>query len=177
MVHLNKTSIEIIAPGLNKQAFVEAEAFGAAVWLWMQSDAHKDIPLHVLNSLLMPAIGYRQFMIGSVEGRPVFYLSWALFDEDAEHRYLQSHPSSLPESDWNSGDRLWLIDWIAPFGHTRQVSRLLREHWFKDRCARLLYHRGNERGMRIQCVSGSSLSRQAVNDWLASHPLKQDHRS
>lgn len=176
MIHPSHPSISIIAPGLSKQAFVEAEVFGAAVWLWMQSEAHKDIPLHVLNQLLLPAIGYRQFMIGSVEGRPVFFLSWALFDEAAEHRYLHSHPSSLPETDWNSGDRLWVIDWIAPFGHTRQMSRLLREHWFKDRCARLLNHRGDERGMRIQCVSGSALSRQAVNDWLASHPLKQDHR-
>ena len=168
------SSIDIIAPALSQQTFIEAEVFGAAVWLWMQSDAHRDIPLQVLNSMLMPAIGYRQFILGSNEGRPVFFLSWAMFDEEAEHRYLHSHPSSLPESDWHSGDRMWIIDWIAPFGHTQQVTRLLRQHWFKDRCARLLYHRGDERGMRIQCVSGSALSKQAVRHWLDLHPLKQE---
>lgn len=176
MMTTNKQSIDFIAPGLSGNEFVEAEAFGAAVWLWMQSDAHRDIPLEVLNSLLLPAIGYRQFILGSVKGQPVFYLSWAMFDEDAEHRYLHSHPSTLPETDWDSGDRMWIIDWIAPFGHTLQISRLLKQHWFKDRCMRLLYHRGEERGMRIQCISGSAMSRAAVNAWLVAHPLKRDRR-
>lgn len=174
MIYSHKKSFDFIAPGLSGNAFVEAEAFGAAVWLWMQSDAHRDIPLHILNSLLLPAIGYRQFILGSVNGQPVFYLSWAMFDEDAEHRYLHSHPSTLPESDWGSGDRMWVIDWIAPFGHSLQISRLLKQQWFKDRCMRFLYHRGDERGMRIQCVSGSAMSRSAVNAWLAAHPLKSD---
>jgi len=174
MIYSHKKSFDFIAPGLSGNAFVEAEAFGAAVWLWMQSDAHRDIPLHILNSLLLPAIGYRQFILGSVIGQPVFYLSWAMFDEDAEHRYLHSHPSTLPESDWGSGDRMWVIDWIAPFGHSLQISRLLKQQWFKDRCMRFLYHRGDERGMRIQCVSGSAMSRSAVNAWLAAHPLKSD---
>lgn len=174
MIYSHKKSFDFIAPGLSGNAFVEAEAFGAAVWLWMQSDAHRDIPLHILNSLLLPAIGYRQFILGSVNGQPVFYLSWAMFDEDAEHRYLHSHPSTLPESDWGSGDRMWVIDWIAPFGHSLQISRLLKQQWFKDRCMRFLYHRGDERGMRIQCVSGSAMSRSAVNAWLVAHPLKSD---
>jgi cytolysin-activating lysine-acyltransferase len=174
MTRSTKPSIDIIAPALDQQAFVEAEVFGAAVWLWMQSDAHRDIPLQVLNSVLMPAIGYRQFILGSIEGWPVFYLSWAMFDEDAEHRYLHSHPSSLAESDWHSGDRMWIVDWIAPFGHTQQVTRLLRQHWFKDRCFRFLYHRGDERGMRIQCLSGNALSKQTVSHWLDLHPLKQE---
>jgi len=174
MIYSHKKSFDFIAPGLSGNAFVEAEAFGAAVWLWMQSDAHRDIPLHILNSLLLPAIGYRQFILGSVDGQPVFYLSWAMFDEDAEHRYLHSLPSTLPESDWGSGDRMWVIDWIAPFGHSLQISRLLKQQWFKDRCMRFLYHRGDERGMRIQCVSGSAMSRSAVNAWLAAHPLKSD---
>ena len=176
VTHSKTSSIDIIAPALNQQAFVEAEVFGAAVWLWMQSDAHRDIPLQVLNSLLMPAIGYRQFILGSIDGQPVFYLSWAMFDEDAEHRYLHSHPSGLAESDWNSGDRMWIVDWIAPFGHTHQVTRLLRQHWFKDRCVRFLYHRGDERGMRIQCVSGNALSKQTVRTWLDLHPLKHERR-
>lgn len=174
MIYSHKKSFDFIAPGLSGNAFVEAEAFGAAVWLWMQSDAHRDIPLHILNSLLLPAIGYRQFILGSVDGQPVFYLSWAMFDADAEHRYLHSHPSTLPESDWDSGDRMWVIDWIAPFGHSLQISRLLKQQWFKDRCMRFLYHRGDERGMRIQCVSGSAMSRSAVNAWLVAHPLKSD---
>ena len=58
------SSIDIIAPALSQQTFVEAEVFGAAVWLWMQSDAHRDIPLQVLNSMLMPAIGYRLTQCG-----------------------------------------------------------------------------------------------------------------
>ena len=67
------------------QSFSEAEVWGSIIWLWMQSEHHKDFPLHTLPSLLLPAIKNRQFVLAIEDGNPVFYLSWASFNEEEEH--------------------------------------------------------------------------------------------
>ncbi|WP_258034832.1 toxin-activating lysine-acyltransferase, partial [Pectobacterium odoriferum] len=62
---------QLTAPLLGGQ-FSEAEALGAAVWLWMHSAQHRDIPLSVLPTLLLPAIKHQQFVIASRDDKPLF---------------------------------------------------------------------------------------------------------
>jgi len=147
-------NLDLIAPALSEEPWSETQALGAAVWLWMHSAAHRDAPLHTLNTLLLPAIRHRQFIIGNEQGRPVFYASWCWFNEEAEQRYLDNPAVSLPAADWNSGDRLWFQDWVTPFGHSARLARLLQRHLFADCSARALYHRGDERGLRIKHFQG-----------------------
>ena len=152
--------LDIIAPGLIEESWTEAEVFGSAAWLWMHSSSHRERPLHTLSAVLLPALKQRQFILASEAGRPVFYLSWANLSPEAEQRYLQQHPVCMPESDWNSGERMWLLDWVAPFGHTQIMHRLLKRQLFADRCARSLYHRGDERGLKIKTFRGTSVPRE-----------------
>lgn len=149
---------ELVAPAFSEEAWNEAQALGAAVWLWMHSATHRDAPLHTLNALLLPAIANRQFIIGYEQGRPVFYAAWCWFSPEAEQRYLQSPAISLPAQDWNSGERLWFLDWVAPFGHSARLARLLQRHLFADCRISALYHRGNERGLRIKRFQGAGLA-------------------
>ncbi len=74
-----------LAPGLIAQAWSEAQALGAAVWLWMQSPMHRSLPLVALHALLLPPIKRRQFFIAACDEQPVFYAAWALFDL---HRFI-----------------------------------------------------------------------------------------
>jgi cytolysin-activating lysine-acyltransferase len=164
-------TLDIIAPGLTDEPWNEAAVFGSATWLWMHSKAHRDAPLHTLPTLLLPALKHRQFVLGSEHGKPVFYLSWLNLDEAAERRYLQQSPLSLAQDDWNSGERLWLNDWIAPFGHTAALRRLLQRHLFTHRVARALYHRGEERGLRVKTFQGIGVIPEQANAWFAAHPL------
>jgi cytolysin-activating lysine-acyltransferase len=165
------TGYDVIAPGLIAQSWSEAAVLGGAVWLWMHSSSHRDMPLHALSALLLPAIKRRQFILISEAGRAVFYLSWANFSIDAEQRYLQQHPVFMPDGDWDSGDRMWLLDWVAPFGHTQQAFRLLRRQLFANRVARMLYHRGDERGMKIKTFQGSAVLPEEARIWFADHPV------
>ena len=163
--------LHIIAPGLIRQPWNEAEALGSAVWLWMHSPSHRAMPLHALSALLLPANGQRQFILAAERGRPVFYLSWANLSLDAERRYLRRHPSQMPVADWNSGDRMWVLDWVAPFGHTRVMAQLLRRQLFANRWMRSLWHRGDERGMTVKTFQGLAVLPREAREWFATHPV------
>jgi len=149
----------------------EAEMLGAAVWLWMHSEMHRDAPLHVLPVVLLPVIKRCQYVLVQEGDRPVFFLSWAWMDESAEQRYLHEQVITLPESDWCCGDRMWFRDFIAPFGHASQVFRLVREEIFPHHIARYLWHRGGEKGRRIKTFYGSRVTSDDIRQWKRAHPL------
>lgn len=164
-------SLSFIAPGLIEQPWNEAEVLGSVAWLWMHSASHRNFPLHTLPVLLLPAIKNRQFIIASEAGRPVFYLSWANLSEEAETHYLANSPLLMPEANWNSGYRMWLLDWVAPFGHTKVMSQLLKKQFFANRWARALYHRGNERGLQVRTFQGMAVLKEEAQEWFKRHPV------
>lgn len=171
---MSDDTLEVLAPTAPDSPIDEAQVLGSAVWLWMHSAAHRDAPLHSLSTLLLPAIKLRQFILISEAGRPVFFLSWLNLSAEAEARYLREPAVCLPSADWDSGDRLWINDWVAPFGHTRRVSGLLRRRLWPGRIFRSLYHRGDERGLRVMNFQGIAVLDLEAQAWFATHPLPSD---
>lgn len=51
--------------------------------------------------------------------------TFAFLSEEAEAGYLDGSRKIQP-MDWIAGDRIWLIDAIAPFGHGKAVAREIR---------------------------------------------------
>lgn len=165
-----KQDVHIIAPALTGQMVDEAFVLGSAVWLWMHSPMHRETPLLALQDVLLPAVKHRQFVMAFENNRPVFYLSWASLNEETEARYLQKDVMHLNTDEWASGERLWFIDWIAPFGHTRQMLNWGRGRLFAGRfCARSLYHKA--RGKRIQTFRGLAVLPAVARSWFDSHPV------
>lgn len=164
-------TLDITAPALFEEAWNESEMLGAIVWLWMHSAAHREVPLHTLPTLLLPALKSRQFILASERGKPVFYLSWLNLSQEAEYRYLRTPPICLLETDWNCGERLWIHDWVAPFGHTATIARLLQQRLFANRCVRTLYHRGDQRGLKVKTFHGIGVMPETARAWFAAHPL------
>lgn len=164
-------TFDIIAPALSAEPWSEAAVLGSATWLWMHSSAHREAPLHSLATLLLPAIKHRQFLLGSEHGKPVFYLSWLNLSAAAEQRYLERSPLELADADWNSGERLWLNDFVSPFGHTTALARLVQRRLFPDRCMRSLDHHGEERGLRVKTHMGLGVIPEQAKAWFAAHPL------
>ncbi len=165
-------TLDITAPAISDETFSEAEILGSAVWLWMHSTTHREAPLQVLSTLLLPAIKTRQFVLATEQGKPVFYAAWANMDEAAENRYINNPPHCMPEADWNCGERMWILDWIAPFGHSRTMSRLLERHLFPRSWARALNHRGNTRGLRIKTFRGIAVMPEQSRHWFNTHPVQ-----
>ena len=166
--------LDVIAPGLLQQEWREAEIFGAATWLWMHASTRRETPLKWLSTLLLPPITHRQFVLATEGDRPVFYVSWANFSVAAENTYVNGPHAAIAPADWASGDRQWIIDWIAPFGHTASMWRLLQRQLFPTHCMRYLYHRGVERGARIKRCHGIALNRIEADAWFADRPIALD---
>ena len=164
-------SWNVIAPGYIQQPWNEAEVMGAASWLWLHSGHHLFLPIHSLTTLLIPAIKHQQFILISDERQPIFYMSWAKFNLDAEARYINQPVLDRQLNDWHSGNRWWILDWIAPFGHSHQLRNWLQHTYFSHCCFRSLYHRGDEKGLKIKQFYGKALSAGQAKYWFDSHPV------
>lgn len=162
---------DVVAPGLMPQTWSEPQAMGCATWLWMHSPMHREVPLHTLSTFLLPALKRQQFILALQGDRPVFYMAWALMDEAAERRYLSQPPVLMPEADWRCGDRMWVLDWVAPFGHTQALSRLVLRHLVPHACMRALSHHGDERGLRVLTFRGRGCPRDVAQRWWQDRPL------
>lgn len=159
------------AASTSSQTNREAEMLGSITWLWMQSKSHWGMQLHRLATLLLPAIKSGQYILGTEHGKPVFYLSWASLNLEAESRYIDGAARNIQIADWTSGDRVWLNDWIAPFGHTLKAERAISQVLWRKSLARSLYHRADLKGMRVMGHHGKDISLQAAQERFERYPL------
>ncbi len=114
-----------------------AEALGQIVWLLSQSPVHRELRIRELEWSIMPAVVHEQFRIfrfgptpgldsvdpksfgsagvtkESLEQLPLGVAIWAKMSAEAEAK-LEKGERLAPE-DWRSGDRVWLVELIAPF--------------------------------------------------------------
>lgn len=164
-------AFEFVAPAFSNEPIAEATVLGGAVWLWMQSQQHRDWPLHALDRLLLPAIQLRQFVLASASGKPCFYMAWANFSAEAEARYIDNPLYDIKVEDWSSGPRMWILDWVAPFGDSQVIERLVAQHLFSDTCARSITHRPG-RARRVRFWRGLGVSAQEAAAWRRAHPIK-----
>jgi cytolysin-activating lysine-acyltransferase len=111
--------------------------FGQITWLLMSSPAHKHLFLTDLEWLVLPAIQLNQFRLWQNMGMPQAYASWAFLDSAGEGRIRQSI-KKLGPADWKSGDALWLIDMVAPFGGLDMALKDLRENVFPGKRMKML---------------------------------------
>lgn len=113
-----------------------AEALGQVVWLLSQSPLHREMRIKDLESF-MPAIlcgQFRIFSFGPLPGSsgvdpntllapgfskqafeqlPLGVAIWAKLSEAAEAKL--ENGERLTAAEWQSGDRVWLVELISPF--------------------------------------------------------------
>lgn len=115
---------------------------GHVLWLMSQSAVHKHVFVSDFEWLVMPAILHGQFRIWREKNEqgvfiPVGYASWAFLSDDAEER-IQENIKKLAPADWQSGDNLWLIDLITPFGGADNAVQELKKQIFEGRTIKSL---------------------------------------
>ena len=134
---------------------------GDVVWLMAHSKLHRDWPIGSIFQWVVPAMLHKQCRLyRSDDGRPVAYVAWARMSREVEEAYVLN-PRSLNHKDWTSGDRGWLVDWIAPFGHSAQVIQGLREGLFKDEVGRALRVKPGSDEMQIIYIHGAQATAKA----------------
>ncbi len=108
-----------------------SEVLGEIVWLMSQSPLHKQLFIADLEWLVMAPVLNQQFRIFYAEDRPVGVLFWAHASEEVAARLAQGVTRLRPQ-DWKSGDELWVVEAIAPFGGAEEMVRDLKEKVFAD---------------------------------------------
>ena len=92
---------------------------GEVTWIMSQSPAHKHFAIGDLEWMVMPAILLEQFRVFHGDKHPLGFALWAHLSEDAETRMTAAVAAGggarLRPDDWKSGDRLWLVELVAPF--------------------------------------------------------------
>ncbi len=100
-----------------KPGAVDAQTFGSvmgqAVWLMTMSKAHRDLPIHTVETLISPAILLKQFRLFSKGKQPVAFLIWASVSDQVKAR-LERGDKTLELTDWRSGPNIVVIDCISP---------------------------------------------------------------
>lgn len=138
---------------------------GEIVWLMAHSKLHQEWPIASIFQWVMPALMHKQCRLYRRNGRPVAYVAWARMSKEVEEAYVLN-PKSLQPKDWTSGDRGWLVDWIAPFGDSAAVMQDLREGIFKDEVGRALRVKPDSDEMQIIYVHGANAAAKAQDEKL-----------
>lgn len=84
--------IEFMSPAKNGGKYNEAEIVGSAVWLWMQSETHREIALSDLSCLLMPAIKLGQFVLAVEKGIRVQRFRGSTYSPLQAKQWFRAHP-------------------------------------------------------------------------------------
>jgi cytolysin-activating lysine-acyltransferase len=145
------------APAADKFAVL-----GKLAWLWMNSPLHRDWTVDLLSGFALPPIELGQYLLLERDGMPVAYCSWAHLSSRAEAAYMLD-ASHIALADWNGGDHLWFVDWVAPFGKADswEMKKQLEEK-FPTSVARAIRVKRGGRTARVMEFRGPGMDRQAA---------------
>lgn len=113
-------------PQIEAPSAAKLRVYGDFLFLAFRSHWHARMSVANLRSAFEPPIELNQYRIFRFDGVPRGLLTWAWLSAEAEQKYVAGEV--LAPQDWQSGDRLWLIDIIAPYrGLTASISRWVME--------------------------------------------------
>jgi len=112
-------------------------ALGPIVLLYLQTGYRRFQFISDLEWLVFPPLMKGQSKLYMKDGLPVSYVSWAFINEEVEKRLIKNAGKLSPD-EWDCGDRLWLMDVVAPFGGINQIFNDLQNVEFPGRTIRML---------------------------------------
>lgn len=114
-----------------------SEVLGEITWLMSQSSLHKQFFISDLEWFVMTPVLLQQFRLFYDKDKPIGVVFWATVNEEVEQR-LKVGTSRLRPQDWKSGNSLWVVEVIAPFGGAEEMVKDLKAKVFAERELRFL---------------------------------------
>lgn len=115
--------MEIGTPGDVKTGLYLAVALATA------SERHRDMTVMDIERCFFPPVAHGQCLVAIENDMPVGFMSWAFLSEDIATGFA-NRTRILQADEWASGDQVWIIDLIAPFGHCKEFVRFARDEQF-----------------------------------------------
>ena len=122
-------SLVTLAKKQAQKAISKIPLLGPVTWLMMQQAASRHTLISELEWRVLPALMLDQAKLYLKDEAPVAFVSWARLSDAAAERY-KTAPHQLTMNDWVSGDQIWLVDVLTPFGGVQDVLKDLREKVF-----------------------------------------------
>jgi cytolysin-activating lysine-acyltransferase len=95
---------------------------GDFAFLALRSRRHRPMTLDTFGTYLQPALLSGQFRVFRFDDVPRAAFTWAHLSPEGEQRLITGAP--LTPEDWVAGNRLWVMDFFAPYpGLTQQIVR------------------------------------------------------
>lgn len=101
--------------------------FGAMTYLASLVPFHRNNSLARAQFYFEPALRLGQYRMFRSNGFPRAFITWAGLSPRAEMAFAVEHSPLAPE-DWTSGNSVWLIDFVAPFGQFDQIIAMLTQN-------------------------------------------------
>ncbi|NRA87444.1 MAG: toxin-activating lysine-acyltransferase [Rhizobiales bacterium] len=100
---------------------------GEIVMLMQHSLIHRFYHITDIDQLFLPPIHLNQFRTYRKGSDLIGLVTWGWFSQDVEDNYL-SGKYTLKPHDWKSGKNLWLMDFLAPFGHAKHIANDIKKN-------------------------------------------------
>lgn len=136
--------------------FDEAKQLGILASLFLRGDFRDSLAFAL--EVFRPAIWHEQVMYFFDEYRMVCGVAlWAMLTEKVEKRVLASDQLYLHETEWNEGDRYWVVAVAVRQGQGREVFRCLRQEMLEMTGAfRFFRRRPNQVQSRLRLITSKS---------------------
>lgn len=115
-----KRSDTLEGEAASRPGMTMAAAVGEAVTLMTQSPGHRYLFLGDLDWTVLPPLMLGQFRLFRAQGRVVGLVLWAQVSDEVDAR-LTAGVARLSPLDWKSGETLWVVDVVAPFGGAERM--------------------------------------------------------
>jgi cytolysin-activating lysine-acyltransferase len=115
-------------------AFDRMPTLGPVAWLYGRDDTKKHLTLADLDWAVQPPLILDQCRLFMKDKMPLGFISWAYVSEDVHQRLLQGN-TRLEPHEWKSGEHLWLIDIVAPFGQQDEMFNDLKLYVLQSQSA------------------------------------------
>lgn len=97
---------------------------GCVCSIMLRSRTYCQYPILCISEWIRPAILLDQILLFDDEaGNLSGYITWALLAEDVENRIVSDPNVLLHISEWNEGDRLWIMDMVVLNGDLKRHLR------------------------------------------------------
>jgi cytolysin-activating lysine-acyltransferase len=97
----------------------------------------------------MTPVLLQQFRTFYATDRPIGVVLWATVSDEVEAN-LMAGTTKLRPQDWKSGDKLWIVEVIAPFGGAEEMVKDLKANVFPER--EIKYLTVNKDGKQVRTI-------------------------
>ena len=117
--------------------------FGDILYLLTMSEFHHHWKMHQVKRVFVPPMYHGQYRIWYNNTDPFGFCLWAWVSDEILEKLLNEE-YRMQADDWQSGKNLYLAEFVAPFGNTRQIVRNMRKfvkenfgenikgHWYRS---------------------------------------------